>query len=70
MAKIFVNGEPKDVNAPICLTQLVKELLIENPELVSVQVNEAFAERDEWDSILVNEGDTVDFLYFMGGGAL
>ena len=70
MAKIFVNGEPKDVNAPISLTQLVKELLIENPELVSVQVNEAFAEREDWDSILVNEGDTVDFLYFMGGGAL
>ena len=38
--------------------------------MVSVQVNEEFAEREDWDSIQLKEGDKVDFLYFMGGGAL
>jgi len=33
-------------------------------------VNEEFAERDDWESILIKEGDKVDFLYFMGGGSL
>jgi sulfur carrier protein len=38
--------------------------------MVSVQVNEEFVERDDFDTTTLNEGDTVDFLYFMGGGAL
>ncbi len=68
MAKIYVNGEHKNVNLPINVTELIKQLLVENPEMVSVQVNEEFAERDEWDDIQLKEGDKVDFLYFMGGG--
>ena len=68
MAKIFVNGEAKEVSLPLNVTGLINVLLVENPEMVSVQVNEEFAEREDWDNIQVNEGDKVDFLYFMGGG--
>jgi sulfur carrier protein len=68
MAKIFVNGEANDISLPLNITGVVKQLLVENPEMVSVQVNEEFAEREDWDNIQVNEGDKVDFLYFMGGG--
>ena len=50
-------------------SELIKQLLVENPEMVSVQVNEEFAEREDWDSVQIKEGDKVDFLYFMGGGA-
>ena len=70
MAKIKVNGETQTVNLPLNVTELIKQLLVENPEMVSVQVNEEFAEREDWDSIQIKEGDEVDFLYFMGGGAL
>ena len=52
------------------VSELIKQLLVENPEMVSVQVNEEFAEREDWASIQLKEGDNVDFLYFMGGGAL
>jgi sulfur carrier protein len=52
------------------VSELIKQLLVENPEMVSVQVNEEFAEREDWDSIQIKEDDKVDFLYFMGGGAL
>jgi sulfur carrier protein len=51
------------------VSELIKQLLVENPEMVSVQVNEEFAEREDWDSIQISEGDKVDFLFFMGGGA-
>lgn len=70
MAKIYVNDEERQVSLPINVTELIRQLLVENPEMVSVQVNEAFAERDDWDHIIINEGDRVDFLYFMGGGSL
>lgn len=68
MAKIYVNGDAREVNLPLNVTELVKELLVENPEMVSVQVNEEFAEREDWEKIQIKEGDHVDFLYFMGGG--
>ena len=70
MAKIYVNGDAQEVNLPLNVTKLISELLVENPEMVSVQVNEVFAEREEWDNTLIQEGDKVDFLYFMGGGSL
>ena len=69
MAKISVNGEQQEVTLPLNVTKLVEILKVESPEMVSVQVNEEFAEREEWDNIQINEGDNVDFLYFMGGGA-
>jgi sulfur carrier protein len=69
MAKIYVNGDVQEVSLPLTVTELVKNLLVENPEIVSVQVNEEFAEREDWDSIQVQEDDKVDFLYFMGGGS-
>ncbi len=69
MAKIFLNGDAKAVDLPLNVTELIKQLLVENPEMVSVQVNEEFADREDWDNIQIKEGDKVDFLYFMGGGA-
>ena len=70
MAKIYVNGDAQEVNLPLNVSELIGQLLVENPEMVSVQVNEEFAEREDWERIQLKEYDKVDFLYFMGGGAL
>lgn len=69
MAKIIVNGEVQEVQLPLTLTQLITQNNVLQPEMVSVQVNEDFADRSEWDAIQIQEGDSVDFLYFMGGGS-
>ena len=68
MAKIIVNGEPQEVELPLNLTALIKLNNVEQPDMVSVQVNDEFADRTEWDGIQIKEGDVIDFLYFMGGG--
>jgi sulfur carrier protein len=70
MAKIIVNGEAQEVQLPISLTELIKQNDVQQPEMVSVQVNDDFVDRDEWDDVTIKEGDAVDFLYFMGGGNL
>ncbi len=70
MAKIKVNGETQEVQLPLSLTELIKQNDVQQPDMVSVQVNEDFVDRTEWDGIQIKEGDSVDFLYFMGGGAL
>ena len=65
MAKIYVNGDAQEVSLPLNVSELIQQ-----HEMVSVQVNEEFAEREDWESIQLKEGDKVDFLYFMGGGTL
>ena len=70
MAKITVNGEAQEVELPLNLTELIKQNNVEQPDMVSVQVNDDFVDRTEWDSLQIKEGDTVDFLFFMGGGTL
>lgn len=69
MAKIIVNGKAQEVQLPISLTELIKQNNVLQPEMVSVQVNDDFVDRDEWDDVTIKEGDAVDFLYFMGGGS-
>lgn len=68
MAKIIVNGEEQEVQLPLTLSELIKANKVFQPEMVSIQINEEFVEREEFDTLQINEGDSVDFLYFMGGG--
>ncbi len=68
MAKIYVNGDAQEVNLPLNVSELIKQSDVQQPDMVSVQVNEEFAEREDWEKIQLKEGDKVDFLYFMGGG--
>ncbi|MBR6195086.1 MAG: sulfur carrier protein ThiS [Prevotella sp.] len=70
MAKVIVNGEPQEVQLPLSLTELIRQNDVRQPEMVSVQVNDDFVDRNEWDALQIKEGDSVDFLYFMGGGSL
>ena len=71
MAKIYVNGDAQEVSLPLNVSELIQQQnVVLQPEMVSVQVNEEFAEREDWESIQLKEGDKVDFLYFMGGGNL
>ncbi len=67
--KITVSGETKDVADGITVTELMEQEKVETPEYVSVSVNEKFISRGDFSSTKLKEGDTVEFLYFMGGGS-
>ena len=68
MAKIIVNGEEHEYTLPLNIKELITQALVESPEMVSVQLNEEFVEREVWALTQLQDGDQVDFLYFMGGG--
>ena len=68
MATIKVNGESQEVVLPMTVEELIKNNNVENPELVSVQVNEELLDRNDYARRQVKDGDEVDFLFFMGGG--
>ncbi len=69
MAQIIVNDEKQEVTLPLTLSELIKINKVFQPEMVTIQVNEDFAEKEDYEKIQLKDGDRVDFLYFMGGGA-
>ncbi len=66
--KVTVNGEPLELEKPINLTELLIVAKADQPEYVTVQRNGEFVDHSGFDSTVVQEGDEIEFLYFMGGG--
>ncbi len=68
--KLTINGEKKEVaSESMTVTELLANQGVEMPDMVSVQINGDFLERETFDSRAVRDGDEIDFLYFMGGGS-
>jgi len=67
--KITINGEAKELKDGLSITELLVVENVEMPEMVSVQLNDEFLKQDEYQATIVKEGDDINFLYFMGGGA-
>ena len=67
--KLTVNGEPLEIEKPINVKELLVVAKAEQPEYVTVELNGEFVDHSGFESTLVKDGDTVEFLYFMGGGA-
>ncbi len=68
MSKIKVNNEAQEVTLPLSLSELMTQNNVFQPEMLSVQINGEFINRENFGTTAISEGDEVDFLYFMGGG--
>ncbi|MDP4201187.1 MAG: sulfur carrier protein ThiS [Bacteroidota bacterium] len=69
MSKIIVNGQEQTIDTTsIQLLDLIKLNDVQQPDMVSIQLNGEFVLRDRYETTTINDGDELDFLYFMGGG--
>lgn len=68
--KITVAGKSKEVADGLSLAELIQKEEVENPEYVTVTINDNFIEGGTFDKVVLNDGDIVEFLYFMGGGCI
>ena len=67
---ILVNGVRQEYPpVPLTVSKLIELNKVESPDMVSVQLNGEFVERGNFHAAQLKDGDTVEFLYFMGGGA-
>ncbi|MBQ4531024.1 MAG: sulfur carrier protein ThiS [Lachnospiraceae bacterium] len=66
---ITVAGNKKEYEEGITVAALIEKEDIENAEYVTVTRNDEFVERANFDTTKLAEGDVIEFLYFMGGGA-
>ena len=60
--KITVAGNKKEYEDGITVAELIVKENVENPEYVTVTVNDDFVERDDFETTKLNEGDAVEFL--------
>jgi len=68
--KIKINGKERAIDAhTLTIDGLFKIMNIENPQMVSVQLNGEFVDKLKFASTYLKESDGIDFLYFMGGGS-
>lgn len=65
---ISLNGQKETCNDGATIAALLQDRNI-RPEMVSVEVNDAIIERGRYGEVRLKEGDSVEFLYFMGGGS-
>ena len=67
--QIIVNGKPTEATDNINVIELLKEQKVATPEYVSVELNGEILDREAFPDTIIKDGDTLEFLYFMGGGA-
>lgn len=65
---ITVAGNKKNYEKGLTVQQLIEFENVENPQYVSVTLNDDFVRSSEFAATVLHDGDNVEFLYFMGGG--
>jgi cysteine synthase A len=66
--RITINGKPEEVEAGSTVAQLLAKREVE-PRMVSVELNGQILDRDGFGDAKLAEGDQLELLFFMGGGA-
>jgi len=65
---ITLNGDPLDVSGPLTVAELLASLEID-ARRVAVEHNLVVLKRAAFDATLLNEGDSVEIVNFVGGGS-
>lgn len=68
MIQVTISGDKKQIEEGISVLKLLEQENVEMSEYVSVSINEEFIKREDFDKRIVEDGDEIEFLYFMGGG--
>jgi thiamine biosynthesis protein ThiS len=64
---IRVNGDSVELSGPVTLTALLTTLKID-PRRVAIEHNGLLIKRDRYDSSVVQAGDEIEIVNFVGGG--
>ena len=69
--RIIVNGKEKMIEKkPILVSELLEVCKVEQPDMVSVQLNGEFVKKENFQITELKNEDEIEFLYFMGGGEI
>ncbi len=66
---VTIAGKKKEIAEKTTIAQIIVSENVENPDYVTVTVNDEFVDSDAFATTELKDDDTVEFLYFMGGGS-
>jgi thiamine biosynthesis protein ThiS len=64
---IKLNGDAREIPGPLSVSALLQQLDID-ARRVAVELNLAVVKKAAYDSSVINEGDEVEVVNFVGGG--
>jgi sulfur carrier protein len=71
--KLHINGEARSFAEPVPPAEFTLAFLVESLNLksdrVAVELNREIAPRDRWLQTLLKDGDRLEIVHFVGGGA-
>ena len=65
---IQVNGEFREVPREVSLRELMISLALPG-DRVAIELNQKVVRRGEWSTVMLQEGDRIEIVHFVGGGA-
>ena len=81
VAKIQLNGDSYEINHGTNLTELLNKLKIQKNKVaievngqivektkVAIEVNGGIVEKNKYPKVILNKGDKVEIVHFIGGG--
>ena len=63
-----MNGEPYELAGPVTISALLDQLQID-PRRVAVEHNVAVIKRERYATTVINAGDEIEIVNFVGGGS-
>ncbi len=67
VAKIQLNGDSYEINYGTNLNELLNKLKIQKNK-VAIEVNGEIVEKNKYPNLILNKGDKVEIVQFIGGG--
>lgn len=64
---IKLNGDPHEISGPLSVSALLSQLDIDSRR-VAVELNLNVVKKAAYDSSVINDGDEVEIVNFVGGG--
>ncbi|MEK6642135.1 MAG: sulfur carrier protein ThiS [Nitrospirota bacterium] len=64
--QVTINGKTEEISGGTVLDLLQAKKV--EPHMVAVEVNDAVLDRNHLATTSLNDGDRVEFLFYMGGG--
>lgn len=66
---VTINGEEKILDEGLRLTDLIVRLELK-AERLAIEVNRQLIRRANWEATRLQDGDKIEIVHFVGGGAL
>jgi thiamine biosynthesis protein ThiS len=69
IVRIQINGEPREFSqSSLSLKELLDTLSLP-PQRIAVELNKAMVPRGQWEKTTLKDGDQIEIVHFVGGGA-